>query len=173
MSGAAWDSGINEGLTDAANDIANKAKSNAPRKTSRLSQSIRVFGRLSGHKRLIVAGGGSVLYAHAHEFGSGLHGPSRRRYPIRPRKAKWLRFPSQELLTQRRGSRAKLRTRLTGKVSNRTQKRYGNDAYKFTKLVMHPGVKATHFMGNALRDSPVEDILAKALVSEWRKRGAR
>lgn len=173
MSDAAWNAGINEGLTDAALDIVAKAKQNAPRKTGRLASSIRTFGRMSGRRRVIIAGNSEVRYAPAHEGGSGLHGPTGRRYAIRPRKAKWLRFPSQEALTQRRGSRAKLNLRLTGKVAARTQRRYGNDAYVFKKLVMHPGVKATHFMSKALHDSPVERFLAKALVSAWRQRGAR
>jgi hypothetical protein len=173
MSDRAWNSGINDGLTDAAIDIAAKAKNYAPRKTGRLAQSIRVFGRLSGYRRLIVAGGSNVRYAPPHEYGSGLHGSRGRRYAIRPRKAKWLRIPSQEMLNQRRGSRAVLKTRLTGKVASRTQRRYGNDAYVFKKLVMHPGVKGTKFMSRALDESPVAEFLAKALVNEWRRRGAR
>lgn len=169
----AWWRGLNEGLTDAAIDIAARGKDNAPVKTSRLRATIKPWGRMSGPRRVIVAGGAGVRYAKAHETGSGLHGPNRRRYPIRPRKAKWLRFPSQEMLTQRRGSRARLKTRLSGKVSSRSQRRYGNDAYVFKKLVMHPGVRAKHYMRRALFDSPVPTLLAKALVNEWKRRGAK
>lgn len=161
---------LQRGLTNVAVDVEHRAKDNAPVKTSRLSRSIRVYGRQVGNTRVIVAGRGGVKYAAAQEVGAGLYGPKGAKYPIRPRTAKYLVFPSQRALTSRKGSRAKLGLTLSGRVKSSTQRRYGSAAMVFTKLVMHPGFKGTHYMKRAIEESPMADIMARTLVSFWRSR---
>lgn len=162
---------LQEGLNDVAIDVTFRAKRNAPVKTGRLSRSIRVFGRQSGPTRYIVAGTADVKYAAAHEAGSGIHGPSQSKYRI-PRlgSRKMLFFPSQMALTDRFGKKAKLRKTLAGSPTHRTMRRYGNAAYVLTRFVMHPGVPATHYMKRAVEDSPMADLIAKAMVRYWRSR---
>ena len=172
LSESEWKHGLSDGLTDAAIDITERARDYAPVATGRLIRTIRPWGHMSGLTRIIVAGSSDVVYARPQEMGSGIHGSRRRKYAIRPKRGKYLRIPSQTMLTQRRGSRAVLKQRKTGRVAASTQRRYGNDAYVFKKMVMHPGVKAQRFMRRALHESPVPDMLAKALVRMWRSHGA-
>ena len=61
----------------------------------------------------------TARYAAAQDLGSGLHGSKRAKYPIRPRRAKALRFIAKD----------------------------GTEV--ITKLVMHPGVKPTKFLYRA------------------------
>lgn len=160
---------LDYGLTEVALDVESRAKDNAPVQTARLSRSIRLHGRRSGPVRVIIAGSSSVRYAAAKEEGSGLWGPKKRKYPIVPRKGKFLRFPSQQALTQRAGARATLYKTKSGRVSNKTIKRYGNKAFVVTRKVMHPGSKGYHYMKKAIESSPMADIMAKAMVTFWRR----
>lgn len=160
---------LDYGLTEVAIDVEGRAKDNAPVQTARLSRSIHLYGRRTGPVRLIIAGNSQVRYAAAKEVGSGLYGPKGRKYPIRPRRGRFLRFPSQQALTQRAGSRAVLHKTKSGRVSNKTVKRYGNKAFVVTRLVMHPGSKGYHYMKKAIESSPMADIMAKAMVTFWRR----
>lgn len=160
---------LQAGLDDVSLDVEARAKANAPRKTGTLARSIHVWGRRSGPTRTIIAGTG-VKYAAAQESGAGLWGPDHAKYPITPKRGKFLIFPSQMALTARRGNRAKLQKTLSGRAGHRTRKRYGNDALIFTKLVMHPGFPGTFYMKKAIEDSPMGDLLAKAMVRYWRTR---
>jgi hypothetical protein len=67
-------------------------------------------------KRRVVKVQNTAKYAWAQDLGSGLHGPKRRKYVIRPKRAKALRF--------------------IGK----------NGSEVITQKMMHPGVKPTRFL---------------------------
>ena len=157
------------GLDDVSKDVEFRAKANAPRKSGTLARSIHVWGRRSGPTRTIIAGTG-VKYAAAQESGAGLWGPKHAYYDITPKRGKYLIFPSQKKLTQRRGGRAKLQTTLSGRAGHRTRKRFGNDAMIFTKYVNHPGFPGHFYMKQAIEESPMADILAKGMVRYWRTR---
>lgn len=158
---------MDEGLTDGALDVQARAKRYAPRKTGLLQSSIRVWGRQTGPTRRIVAGGGRVRYAVPIHEGSGLYGSRGSKYPIRPKNKKFLFFPSQSVTSERFGAKAKLQFRKSGKLSNRSMKRYGNAAYVVARVVMHPGVKAVPFMKRAIQEAPLAELLGKALYRAW------
>lgn len=161
---------LQHGLNRVATDVEGRAKENAPVKTTRLSRSIRVYGRQIGNTRHIIAGRGDVKYAAAQEVGAGLYGPRGAKYEIKPKNGRFLVFPSQRALTSRKGPRAKLKTRLSGRASSRTVRRYGSAAYAFVRSVMHPGFKGTFYMKRAIEESPMDDIMARALYDYWQSR---
>lgn len=160
---------LNDGLTDVALDVQGRARSKVPVKTGRLASTIRVYGRMTGPTRTIVAGTTSVRYAASVHEGTGIYGPTGKPYVIRPRTKKALAFPSQRITTARFGSRAKLGFRLSGKLSARSQRRYGNAAYVVVKKVVNPGQKGVPFMKDALYETPAAKLLAQAMYRHYRR----
>jgi hypothetical protein len=154
-------------------ETVNRAKSKVPRQTGHLGRSIRP-GSVGRDEAWINA---KTPYARAVEFGSGLYGPKRAKYPIVPKKpGGTLFFPSQSALVSRLGvgqSRRgkfvenRLQFTKTGRLSARSMKRFGNAAYVHAKVVMHPGVKPRPFLipaaKEAVQDGPMRDLI----VSAW------
>jgi hypothetical protein len=127
-------------LDRALGRVVEEAQANAPVKTGALRRSIRVHEfahRTSGAvEGTIAAGGQGAPYAPAQEFGSGLSGPSKAKYPIVPVKAKALRWPVA-------GQGEALR--LSG-----TARSGAPVAYVFATRVMHPGVEPKRYVGRAI-----------------------
>lgn len=147
------------------------AKELVPRKTGNLGRSIRLGDvDVSGQRVQVLAGGSAarlgasgpqaVGYAAFVEFGTRAH-------VIRPRRKKALAFPSQRITTERFGSRAKLRFRLSGSLSARSQKRYGNAAFVVTKVVHHPGTRAQPYLLPGAQRALREVGMAKAVIQVW------
>lgn len=145
-----------------------KEKHRPHRKTGTTSASIRPAWTTNS---ATVKVGGAGLFL---ERGTGLYGPKKKKYIIKPKNKKALFFASQQALTanveaaygEGRAKRAKLRTRLSGSPTSGTLKRYGNLAFAFAKSVEHPGIKADPFMTPAAREA-LGEIGAKILVDEW------
>lgn len=119
-------------------NMASLAKGFAPSKTGELANAIRrgeVDGTYSDgtlHGYVVAA----TPYAEAQEFGSGIHGERGAKYPILPRYKKALRWA------------------ISGSIGG------GEDGYRFSKGVMHPGVPAKRYLQQAV-DAGLGDMTAE------------
>jgi hypothetical protein len=169
------DSAVIALLTEQANKIANKAKSNASW-SRRIPNAISVDpakkigkGRYEAIIRVDASGDRETGAPHAiaFEYGSGEHGEEGGKYVITPDKAEYLAFDWQPEFVPW-GSR-KFFGAILEDPGNSTAGRY------FFNLVEHPGVEARPYMKPAV-DSEIEsfvfkaaDVLLKALVGSTTK----
>lgn len=123
-------------------ETVRRAKIKVPRKTGHLGRSIRPGSVDRGgawvHAR--------TPYAKAVEFGSGLYGPRRRKYEIKPKRGGFLAWPANA------GGR---------RLSGRARTNAGPMVY--ARRVMHPGVKPRPFLipaaKEAVQDGPMRDLV--------------
>jgi len=118
------------------------AKVLAPKRSGHLKRTIHP-GILEATRATVEV---DAVYAAAHEFGSGLHGPNHAYYIIKPVKGKWLAWG---------GAR-----RLTGSL------RTGAQATNFARVVHHPGVKPHPYLVPAAEKAQKEAGL-DTIVTSW------
>jgi len=90
------DSVIQTKLNASLSVIRDDISANAPRKTGGLAESFYTIPVTGGNlvwEGYIVSS--KPDQARAHEYGSGLHGPARDKYPIYPRNARFLKFEKE------------------------------------------------------------------------------
>jgi len=122
--------------------VERDAKRAAPVNTGQLKSSINTIlevGRYDIRARV----GTDVEHGWYQEYGTGLHGPRKRRYPIVPKRAKVLAIPIRAGRTKA-GKVKYLRITKRGRVSTTT--RYERAQKIFRKSVMHPGVAPRPFL---------------------------
>jgi len=97
------------------------------------------------------------IYRYVDE-GTGLYGPSKRKYPIRPKRAKALAFPSVSAPKTRPGSLVSGAGSKGGKTV-------------FAKEVRHPGIKARDFTGQI--EKKMRKVLEKDLQAAMNRGAGR
>lgn len=105
-----------------------------------------------------VGGAGAFL-----EFGTRPH-------EISPRTKKALAFASQGITTERFGVGAILNFTLSGRLSAKSMKKYGNAAYVVVKSVHHPGTKPDPFMvpgAQAAIQKSGANLIGAEIVNRW------
>lgn len=75
--------------------------------------------------------------------GTGLWGPSRRKYPIKPKYKKALAWPNGDART----------TAGLGRGPQGTKKGTGYKSFTVVKSVMHPGIRPRHFVKKSIDES--------------------
>lgn len=160
---------VKDAVNLAALNVQRVAKQKCPVDTGRLRGSIRVEFYSNG---LGAGVSTDVKYAPAVEFGSGLYGPEKRKYPIRPKTAKVLAWPTQIASTwspkQGQGGRAlygKKGVKAPSKRSQMTTNKQ-NASKTFALGVMHPGVRPRPFLFPAWNEERPQFVgrLEKALT---------
>lgn len=136
--------------------VVRESKLLVHRKTGNLGRSIGV-AEVSATSARVVA---SANYAGDVEKGARAH-------EIRPRFKKALMFASQQVTTARFGAGATLKFNLSGSLSARSMKRYGNAAYAVVKVVHHPGTKPYPFLRPGAEKAITSAGLADRIVAVW------
>lgn len=130
-------------MRDLALSAVREQKLLAPRKTGNLGRSIGIGQVTDSYAETIAR----ANYAAFVELGTGLYGPKRKKYEIKPRNKKALRFAP------------KGQGRLTGSP------RSGGPVI-FAKRVNHPGTKAQPFMVPGAQKA-VKDLGVEFIVDRW------
>lgn len=146
------ENGVRRGLLLSGQLVAQRATRKAPRLTGRLKRSIiQGLPYASGPGRWAVDVGTNVEYARAQEFGSGLYGPKKQRYPIYPRRGKVLAFdwPNAPASLKYAGQ---LETTSTGMLVAKKGVAKARTKFVFA-YVMHPGVPPHPYLRPALKES--------------------
>jgi hypothetical protein len=143
-------------LRDVQLETVERARSVVQVRSGKTRNSIRP-GTVTARYATIKAGGASRYL----ERGTKPH-------KIRARNAGALFFPSQQALTARSGSRAKLRLTKRGAVTARTQRTHGNAAYVMVKEVNHPGQAATPFLVPAAEDA-FRNVAPDGIIKAWNR----
>ena len=138
--------------------VSNRAKTRARKKTHAMERSITIIpATVSGNKvsGAVTAGGIGAPYAVVQDSGSGLWGPKRAKYIIRPKTRKALAFPGFGM-----GVAGGPKLRLSGS----TRVGVGTKGMVVRKFVRHPGVRPDHFLTQAALG--VEDQIEALVQAE-------
>lgn len=121
------------------------AKRNVRRKTGTTARTIRIAHYDDDNVRVTVGGAGLWL-----ETGTRAH-------EIRPRVKSILRFPAKGV-----------KTTLGGRVSSPALRKLGNAAYRFARVVHHPGTKAQPFLIPAAK-AALSKLGAAYVLERWNR----
>lgn len=158
-----WLKGVNRALFVAMHGwmrlSVQRARQWAPVRSGRLVREIKAdpeTPRLEAFLRVLgIIGVSGLAYARAHELGSGIHGPDKMPYPIKPRYAKVLAFPWPN----------------APEAVRRSQPGHEKTGLFFFASVQHPGVRPPHGKGYLrpgvkLEQAAAERLLLEALKAE-------
>jgi HK97 gp10 family phage protein len=122
----AIDEGARVGLNQAAGEVVDEAKKRAPHRIGTLRESINHLPPEGSYLQdtLSVTVGAGAPHAAWIEYGTGLHGPLHKTYPIDPVNGDWLRWPDPM-----------------------------GDGFIFAQHVDHPGMRAQPFLTPAINEN--------------------
>jgi hypothetical protein len=123
-----------------------EAKKRVPRATGHTARTIAP-GALTSDFTIVTAAGAAAFL----EFGTGLHGPRHKKYPIVPRKGSMLAWPKS-------GSGR----RLSGR------RRTSSGRLIFARKVMHPGIKPQPFLVPGAIEA-IRSVGIESIINEWNR----